>query len=342
MKKVSIYSFLISTLLIFSSCGTTENVSQATQEPKKPQTAEEVISNTQQDAADNIAEEINAAFPDSQKPETEIETQANPLENETQAETPLEIKNENTEEEKNSAIIPEELSESKDEPSLSENQIPSLAGDDEKSNSNESEKSELLNSEISDETENTEKVSEEDSNLTKEREEAPTTDERGKVSEYQIFEEPEIIVLDLPEEPAEEIKSPETEETVQPVESIEPTEITVEPTIAENHEATDTEVKNSRITNEVRTPNANDSIVKSEESAPALESNENTDDITPSRSVAVKINQYLDVTYPGKGWSYIGETEKDNLFNYFGRKLGSTNTTFSLRAKKAGNTKSLL
>ena len=61
-------------------------------------------------------------------------------------------------------------------------------------------------------------------------------------------------------------------------------------------------------------------------------------EFTPSRSVTVKKNQYLDITYPGTGWVYIGETQKDALFNYFGRKLGTGNTTFSLRAKNAGET----
>ena len=69
MKKVLIFSFLISTFLIFASCGTTKNVSQATQEPKNPQTAEEVISTAQQEVADALANELNSTFPDSQVPE---------------------------------------------------------------------------------------------------------------------------------------------------------------------------------------------------------------------------------------------------------------------------------
>lgn len=58
----------------------------------------------------------------------------------------------------------------------------------------------------------------------------------------------------------------------------------------------------------------------------------------PSRSVSIKINQYLDAVYPGTGWIYIGESEKAPLLGYFGRKLGTENTTFSLRARKPGNT----
>ncbi len=60
--------------------------------------------------------------------------------------------------------------------------------------------------------------------------------------------------------------------------------------------------------------------------------------IKPSRAVTVKTNQFLDVTYPGKGWIYIGETQKDPLLTYFGRKLSKGNTTFSLKSKKSGQT----
>ncbi|MBQ3966583.1 MAG: hypothetical protein II684_07120 [Treponema sp.] len=64
----------------------------------------------------------------------------------------------------------------------------------------------------------------------------------------------------------------------------------------------------------------------------------------PSRSVTIKNNQYLDIVYPGSGWVYLGETEenrdqkKQPLFSYFGRKLGTADTTFTLRSRKSGST----
>ncbi len=60
--------------------------------------------------------------------------------------------------------------------------------------------------------------------------------------------------------------------------------------------------------------------------------------IVPSRAVTVKKNQYLDITYPGTGWVYIGETEKTPLFRYFGRKISSDNTGFTLRSITSGST----
>lgn len=63
-----------------------------------------------------------------------------------------------------------------------------------------------------------------------------------------------------------------------------------------------------------------------------------TDEIIPSRSVTVNKNQYLDIVYPGSGWVYLGETQDPKLLTYFGRKLGSGDTTFTLRTKTPGAT----
>lgn len=60
--------------------------------------------------------------------------------------------------------------------------------------------------------------------------------------------------------------------------------------------------------------------------------------IVPSRKVQLGNNQYLEVTYPGSGWIYLGEVEEYNLIRYFGRKLGETDTVFTLRTKGEGTT----
>lgn len=65
---------------------------------------------------------------------------------------------------------------------------------------------------------------------------------------------------------------------------------------------------------------------------------ENPSVIIPSRSMTVKNNQYVDIAYPGTGWIYMGETEASGKFRYFGRKLGTADTTFTLRSVKPGNT----
>ncbi len=84
---------------------------------------------------------------------------------------------------------------------------------------------------------------------------------------------------------------------------------------------------------------SNENITKTDS-----EENSQTDKLTspaviiPSRSMTVKLNQFVDVVYPGSGWIYVGETDETPKFRYFGRKLGSENTTFSLRSIKSGST----
>jgi len=65
--------------------------------------------------------------------------------------------------------------------------------------------------------------------------------------------------------------------------------------------------------------------------------NAEIEDTTPSRVITLNKNEFLDVTYPGKGWIFLGTTDnsKDKI-SYFGRKLGTENTTFTLQAKLPG------
>ena len=58
--------------------------------------------------------------------------------------------------------------------------------------------------------------------------------------------------------------------------------------------------------------------------------------IIPSRSVTLKKGETLTVTYPGSGWIYMGSTSEYNNLASRGRKLGSTDTKYTLLAKEAG------
>ncbi len=62
----------------------------------------------------------------------------------------------------------------------------------------------------------------------------------------------------------------------------------------------------------------------------------NGNQINPSRSVTMKVSEYLDVSYPGKGWIYMGATDNSKNIMYFGRQLGTENTNFSLQARQPG------
>ena len=77
---------------------------------------------------------------------------------------------------------------------------------------------------------------------------------------------------------------------------------------------------------------------KADESGPVSEQNEPV--IIPSRSVSAKINQFIDIVYPGKGWIYLGEVKavKPPVISFSKRVRDNENTLFSLQAKRAGTT----
>ena len=56
----------------------------------------------------------------------------------------------------------------------------------------------------------------------------------------------------------------------------------------------------------------------------------------PSRNITMRIQEYLDVTYPGSGWIYMGLTDGSKDMTYSGRKLGTKDTVFTLQAKEPG------
>ncbi|MBP5603542.1 MAG: hypothetical protein J6X78_12525 [Treponema sp.] len=58
--------------------------------------------------------------------------------------------------------------------------------------------------------------------------------------------------------------------------------------------------------------------------------------IVPSRSVSLKKGETLSITYPGSGWIYMGSTSEYNNLASRGRKLGTTDTKYTLLAKEPG------
>ena len=66
------------------------------------------------------------------------------------------------------------------------------------------------------------------------------------------------------------------------------------------------------------------------------EAAENIETFPVSRSVSLKVSEYLDISYPGNGWIFMGATDNSKNITYFGRKLGTQNTNFSLQARIPG------
>ena len=195
-------------------------------------------------------------------------------------------------------------------------------------------------------------------------------EEKVELQEPEDFEEPVVITL-LPEElvetesqaeaPTEEKEEPVPEEKVE-VELIPELEITSDSEVAE----ADTEDSLSPLANEnadqetqkdsdieviddisdisdssESSDNTEDDVISvgdGEEGAVTGEEEEtnNAEEITPSRKVTLKKMEYLDITYPGQGWIYMGITDGSKDLTYFGRKLGTENTKFTLQARNAG------
>ena len=88
----------------------------------------------------------------------------------------------------------------------------------------------------------------------------------------------------------------------------------------------------------IRTIRPKSVAVTDEEQAAETEQAVEIPEIVPSRSVAMKNGQYLEVTYPGKGWSFLGDDESKELMVFNGRRLSKEDTTFTLRSKKPGET----
>ncbi len=176
--------------------------------------------------------------------------------------------------------------------------------------------------------------------------------------EPEDFVEPEIITL----EPENEIIKEEPDVT-EPVENEEPPEIiSLEETTVTEEQDISSDSPESEVTapeenienneNLVEDITANDIIIEEkssdtdsisggiditdDDSDSGEEYSEEEKEIIPSRSVTLKKFEYLDVTYPGTGWIYMGLTDNSKDIAYFGRKLGTKDTKFSLQARAAG------
>lgn len=66
---------------------------------------------------------------------------------------------------------------------------------------------------------------------------------------------------------------------------------------------------------------------------------QSVEQIVTSRSVIMPSGQYLDVVYPGGGWTYLGEADDGgkSVLSFFGRRMRADSTTFTLRSDKPGS-----
>ncbi len=192
-------------------------------------------------------------------------------------------------------------------------------------------------------------------------------EENVEFQEPEDFEEPVVITLfpenlvetesqaetpteekedPLPEEKVEVELIPELENTSDSEVAEADTEDSLSPLANENADQetqkdSDIEVIDDISDSSESSDNTEDDVISvgdGEEGAVTGEEEEtnNAEEITPSRKVTLKKMEYLDITYPGQGWIYMGITDGSKDLTYFGRKLGTENTKFTLQARNAG------
>lgn len=192
-------------------------------------------------------------------------------------------------------------------------------------------------------------------------------EENVEFQEPEDFEEPVVITLfpenlvetesqaetpteekeePLPEEKVEVELIPELENTSDSEVAEADTEDSLSPLANENADQetqkdSDIEVIDDISDSSDSSDNTEDDVISvgdGEEGAVTGEEEEtnNAEEITPSRKVTLKKMEYLDITYPGQGWIYMGITDGSKDLTYFGRKLGTENTKFTLQARNAG------
>lgn len=176
---------------------------------------------------------------------------------------------------------------------------------------------------------------------------AALTDNTGDLAEENLdllyppleeISEPEITDISIEEIIAEEEKRSQQE--VQEAEKIEepvPEEEILPP---EQEEENGGEAQGDVVPEPVEGPEGDVTSESAEETSiePIIEIQEEPEEIiiTPSRTVTLKKGETLIVTYPGNGWIYMGSTSEYNNLASRGRKLGSTDTKYTLLAKEAG------
>lgn len=170
----------------------------------------------------------------------------------------------------------------------------------------------------------------------------------------QEIEEPEVITLEP--EPEQEIENSEKQneqtELDDSILEVNVTDVEIQDDKqSENEENSDTlqeenqQEEDDDIVLVIESDNStiditNDDVIQPVEEQISVNPDEQTESaeekIIPSRKVTLKRMEYLDISYPGRGWIYMGITDGSKDLSYFGRKLGTSDTNFTFQAKTEG------
>lgn len=170
----------------------------------------------------------------------------------------------------------------------------------------------------------------------------------------QEIEEPEVITLEP--EPEQEIENSEKQDEQTELDDsileVNVTDVEIQDDKqSENEENSDTlqeenqQEQDDDIVLVIESDNStiditNDDVIQPVEEQISVNPDEQTESaeekIIPSRKVTLRRMEYLDISYPGRGWIYMGITDGSKDLSYFGRKLGTSDTNFTFQAKTEG------
>lgn len=162
----------------------------------------------------------------------------------------------------------------------------------------------------------------------------PESEENEDITDTEDeLQEEELIEIDLP---IEEPQNPEITD-IQPEDNSEQSDSNIPDET--NEEITESTNSDEQDTDETITLSTEDDVIDiTDDDASATENltQKVIDEIIPSRKVTMKKFEYLDVTYPGNGWVFMGLLDGSKDMTYNGRKLGTGQTNFTLQARNAG------
>ena len=176
--------------------------------------------------------------------------------------------------------------------------------------------------------------------------EKKSDDELQEISEEIPLAEEEPVFISEEELPTP-LNSNQTEIILDEIQQEENSQIVEE---TQNEEITDIEkaqLSETTITeNQQNLQEENNSVIEQDsqnlgqsnviESTDEEQEIEEKSQIIPSRSVTLNKKEYVDIVYPGSGWIFMGAIDNSKNLTYFGRKLGTQDTKFTLQAKVDG------
>ena len=155
--------------------------------------------------------------------------------------------------------------------------------------------------------------------------------------------EPEVITLEYEDDYGQpdfdEASEKENSDEEIVIEYIEVIDTTDEPPVDFSDTDSESEPEAQKIGSENQ--NENEDEASEPESTEQIEQTDAGDEIdlteqqeeptepVPSRKITMRIQEYLDVTYPGSGWIFMGLTDGSKGMTYSGRKLGTKDTVFT-------------